>query len=69
MVVGIEGVQKPCEEFFKRQQIEYSVADISEIPGGKHFKVRVKITHLIGERQMNIHYINNCIKTIESTLQ
>ncbi|PIK49519.1 putative thiopurine S-methyltransferase [Apostichopus japonicus] len=38
VVVGIEGVQKPCEEFFKRQQIDYSVADISEIPGGKHFK-------------------------------
>ncbi|KAJ8044873.1 putative thiopurine S-methyltransferase [Holothuria leucospilota] len=37
-VVGIEGVGKACEDFYKNNNLQYSVIDIHGIPGGKLFK-------------------------------
>ncbi|PIK36600.1 putative thiopurine S-methyltransferase [Apostichopus japonicus] len=36
-VVGVEGVEMACEQFFQEQNMKYSVSDIPGIPDGKLF--------------------------------
>lgn len=38
-VVGIEGVSKACEDFFKENEIKYTETNMPEIADGKLFKV------------------------------
>ncbi|XP_071849354.1 probable thiopurine S-methyltransferase [Apostichopus japonicus] len=37
-VVGIEGVSKACEDFFKENEIKYTETDVPDIADGKLFK-------------------------------